>query len=110
MTSLAYAVTETYENTGRIVFADRPIDARKIGAGEFNDGQLGGLSVRRAPWADRFGTARALPARVCIDEGWHFECSGCGATIDSDWLYERHLPLSGVIGSSIGNVYCCRRC
>lgn len=108
----AYAVTETEsgEYSGAILFARSNIEARRAGAAEFNDQQLGGMSVLRAKWADRYGSRYAVPARELIDAGWHFECWGCGARLDTDWLYDHHLPCAGVIGRQDGPVYCCARC
>jgi len=88
----AYAVTEPEESTGAIVFAVDNIRARKIGAAEYNDGELGGMTCKRAPWADLY-QAEGVPASVMVDHGWHFECHGCSRRIDSDmadWRYHVH--------------------
>lgn len=106
---LAYAVTEDYENTGAILFARSDIEARKHGANEFNDGEIGGICCRRAPWADAYA-GTPMPAWVMIAHGWHFECSGCGERIDSDWLDDQGFDVHGVIGQQYGRVYCCDSC
>lgn len=107
----AYAVTEENENTGSIFFARHSITAAKAGANEHNGGDLHGISCRRAPWADEWATKdEDIPARVMIDHGWHFECHGCGSTIDEDFLDENDLPLGGVIGNQYGPVFCCHIC
>lgn len=105
----AYAVTEKDENTGAIYFAKHRIAAAKAGANEFGDGELGYVSCRRAKWADAYA-GKGLPAKVCIENGWHFECHGCGMRLDEDMPYEHRLPISGVIGSQHGSVFCCARC
>jgi hypothetical protein len=109
MTLKAFAVLEDNENTGGIVFAERAIAARREGANQFSDGDFGGVSCRRAPWADAYA-GKPLPIKVMIENGWHFECCGCGATIDEDWLDENGLPLDGVIGTQHSKVYCCEIC
>lgn len=105
----AFAVIEDYENTGGIVFAERAIVARRRGADRYNDGEFHGVSCRRAPWADAFA-GQAIPVKVMISHGWHFECAGCGATIDEGWLYDEDLPLDGVIGVEHSEVYCSEIC
>lgn len=105
----AFAVLEDCENTGGIVFAQHAVVARRIGAGQYNGGEFDGLSCRRAPWADEFA-GKPIPIKVMISHGWHFECCGCGATIDEDWLCDEGLPLAGVIGTQHSKVYCCEIC
>lgn len=109
MSVRAFAVTEEDENTGAVIFAKHAIVARRAGANEFAAGELAYVSCRRAPWADEYA-GRKLPAHVMIAHGWHFECSGCGARIDTDWLEDEGLPLAGVIGSQHSEVFCCSRC
>lgn len=85
MTELkAYACMETYECTGAIIFAKSNIEARKAAANEFNDSELGGMSVKRAPWADKYGSRGKIPIADMIDQGWHFECWYSGLRIDSE--------------------------
>jgi hypothetical protein len=105
----AYAVLEDCENTGGIVFAEHAIVARREGAERYNDGDFSGVTCRRAPWADAFA-GKPIPAKVMIAHGWHFECCGCGATIDEDWLHDQDLPLDGVIGVEHSQIYCCEVC
>src|SRR5690606_20613022 len=78
---------ETYEYQGAIIFAKSNIEARRWSANEFNDGELVGMSVKRAPWADKYGSGSKIPAADMVDAGWHFECSYSGARIDSDLYY-----------------------
>jgi hypothetical protein len=105
MTLKAYAVTEENENTGGIVFAEHAIVARRIGADRYNDSEFSGLTCRRAPWADEYHET-GVPAKVMIGHGWHFECHGCGSTIDEDWLHENDLPLDRVIGFEHSSIFC----
>lgn len=106
----AFVVLENYENTGGIVFAKHNVTARRLGANEYADGDFLSVECRRAPWADKFAERLSVPASEMIEHGWNFECSGCGARIDEDFLYENKLPVEGVIGSESGAVYCCARC
>lgn len=105
----AFAVTENDENNGAIYFAKHDIVAKKWGANEFADGEISYVSCRRAPWADPY-IGKPLPVSVMIDNGWHFECHGCGMRMDEDELRERHLPVDGVIGTQHSAVYCSSRC
>lgn len=105
----AYALTEEYEGTGGIYFADYPIVARRQFAEEFNEGELRGISCRRAPWADKC-KASPVPASLMIDHGWRFECSGCGQTVDIDYLEDNDLNVDEVIGSQFSQIFCSPQC
>lgn len=91
MTELkAYSCMETYsgEWKGAIIFAKTNLQARKWAANEFNDGELGGLQVTRAPWADKYGSRSKVPAWDMIEHGWHFECYHSSVIINSDTYYD----------------------
>lgn len=79
----AYAVREDCENTGGIYYATSNIVARKAGSHEYNGSELGGMSCRRAPWADKYAPG-PCPKLVMIDHGWWFECHGCCAKMSCD--------------------------
>lgn len=102
----AFAVTEHCENTGGIIFAAHNIVARRLGANEHADGDISYVTCKRAPWADCFADTGRVPAGVMVDNGWHFECSGCGRTIDSDIFWERDMLPSDIIGDDGTSVYC----
>lgn len=87
----AFAVLEKEENTGGIIFAERDINARKAGANEYADGEITGVTCRRAPWADQYADTGKVPVRVQVEAGWHYECSGCAVRID-EYLYDRYEP------------------
>lgn len=109
MARKAFLVTTDYDGTGGVVFADTPIEARRHGASEWNDGELGGLHVHREPGFDRFdGTG--VPAWMLIARGWWFECSGCGMTINEDNLHDEGLTVEGVQGVDFSRIYCCPTC
>lgn len=106
----AYAVLETCENTGGIVFARHAVTARRHGSCQYSDGDFQSVSCRRAPWADWCADSGIVPASLMIDHGWHFECSGCGSTVDRDYLDENSLSLEDVIGIQDSQVFCCPAC
>ncbi len=107
---LAYAVTENDDNTGAIYFARHDIVARKAGANDWAGGELSYVTCRRAPWADWCADSGIVHASLMIDHGRHFECHGCGATIDEDFLAEEGLTTDDVIGTQHGRIFCCARC
>lgn len=126
----AYAVTESFEDTGGIVFARHAVTARRVGACEYADSDFSNVSCRRAPWADHCADTGIVPASLMVECGWHFECFGCGRRIDSDlpdaWENEsydapaRELVLarrryrkwkpSHVIGTQHSAVFCDQQC
>lgn len=123
----AYAVNETYEETGGIVFAKHAIVARRIGAGQYADGEFSGVRCRRAPWADHCAETGIVPVSLMVDHGWHFECTGCGRRIDTDmaWIYEdggedpettdeasryKGWTPDAIIGTQDSMVFCDQRC
>jgi hypothetical protein len=106
----AYAAQEDCERTGGIVFAATAKCARLAGAQTFGDGDVDCWRAARAPWADPCVETGVVPVSLMIENGWRFECCGCGETIGADWLDERGLPLSGVIGDQGAQVFCCKAC
>lgn len=93
MTELkAYACLEPYENTGAIIFAKSNIEARRISADEFHDGDIAGMSVKRAPWADKFGSRYKVPIKDMVEHGWRFECCWSGITID-EYIYDYGVEI-----------------
>ncbi len=109
MTLRAFSVLEKYEMTGDIFFAEKAIQAAKAGANEYADGELRGVQCRRAPWADEYA-GKGVPAKVAVDHGWRFECSGCGITVDSDLEENHRLPVDGIRGKVSGAVFCSSAC
>lgn len=105
----AYSYLETDEYTGGIVFAASNIEARRIGANLLNMDGIGGLEVKRRPDLDQY-EATGVPARVLAQQGWHFECHGCGVRIDDCSMEDAGLPLSGIVGYEQGAIYCSHAC
>lgn len=106
---LAYAVMETCEYTGGIVYATSAAAARRIGANEFAGGDFGGVSCRRAPWADVY-IGQPIPIWLMVFYGWRFECGHCGCRIDNDMLWEKQLENEDLIGFEHTVAYCDARC
>ena len=80
----AFAVMEDSENTGDIFFAKHAITALRCGANQLGDGDIGGWTARRAQWADLYAPG-PIPKLVMIENGWWFDCGGCGVKIDSEY-------------------------
>lgn len=85
----AYRCTENEEYKGGIYFAKSNLEARKQAANDVNYGELGGMTVKRAPWADKYGRASNVPAWEMVSrENWHFECYHTGVTINDTFPEE----------------------
>lgn len=123
----AYAVNEKYENTGAIFFAKHDITARRMGADEYGDGELSYVTCRRAPWADHCAETGIVPVSLMVENGWHFECTGCGVRIDTDLchIYEEEIDdpentdkalrfkdwnTDDIIGHQHSQVFCNQAC
>lgn len=105
----AFIVSEPYGDHSAIVFAKSNIEARKWGASEWNDGELGGLICHRCPGFDKFSET-GVPASKMIEMGWWFECYNCGCKIDADDYDKRGIKLDDVIGTQHSSVYCNAQC
>ena len=109
----AYAIHEEYENTGGIVFAHHAVVARRIGAGEYADGEFDQVSCRRASWADCYADTGKVPVAAMVDNGWYFDCFGCGRRIDLDLYdepgYESWSPHD-IIGYQHTAAFCRQGC
>ena len=105
----AYSFIEPCNNAGAIYFANSNIEARKIGANEFNDGELGGVTCSRAPWADKY-VGEGIPIWKMMAEGWNFECCGCGITMDIDTLEDEGIDFTKSIGTQHSMCFCQQSC
>lgn len=105
----AYVVMEIDENTGGVVFAKDKRTAQRVGANKWADGDIGYVETTRRKDLDRY-EATGVPARVLVEDGWHFECHGCGMRIDDCTFEDEGLPVSGIVGNESGRVYCCHTC
>lgn len=107
----AYTVRlpDGYDEGGGTIFACSNIEARRIAADEWCDGELRGLSVVREPGFDQYRET-GVPARVLVGRGWWFECYGCDMRISEDDLAENDMRIEDVIGTERSAVYCCVEC
>jgi hypothetical protein len=107
----AYICMETYECQGGVVFAETNLAARKIASYEWNDGELGGLSVRRAPDLDKY-YGKGVPAwDLIVNHGWRWDgCSCCGQPLDYDNLEDAGKDPTKVFGYDGGMVFCDQSC
>lgn len=84
MCKLAYIVQEDHEGMGDIIFAASPIEARRAGANEWNDGELGGMHVKRCPGLDAAINDPREVRRTLIDLGWWFDTPDGEITADDE--------------------------
>lgn len=105
----AYSYLETDEYTGGIIFAKSNVEARRLGANLLNMDDIGGLEVRRRKDLDKY-EATGVPAWLLVSEGWHFGCHGCGMRIDDCSMEDASLPITGIVGTESGAIYCCHTC
>ena len=92
MRKLAYWCRDVDNENHEIYFCKSNIEARKIFANTYNEGELGGIHVNRIDWADRFAKLGYVPNTVLIDNGWWMECRGCGRKVSEheaeEYLYD----------------------
>jgi len=105
----AYSYNETDEWSGGIVFSRSSIEARRIGANLLDMDETAGLTVHRRQDLDQYADT-GVPARVLVEEGWYFECYGCGLRINDSGMADMGLPMSGIVGKEHGAVYCSHAC
>lgn len=96
---VAFIVTEPYENRGGVIFADHAIVARRIGADEYADSEIQGMSVRRCPDLDEHkGDERFINRYLLHNCCWWFD----DGAIDSDTPF----PFVAVNGGVYKNWMC----
>ena len=105
----AYSVLETGEYTGGIVFAKDTRTASRIGANQWADGEIEYVEVSRRKDLDQY-EGKGVPASLLVEEGWRFECHGCGMMINDYGMEDAGLPLSGIVGVEGCAIYCCHQC
>lgn len=88
-----------------IIFAKSSIEAKRRWSNEHWDGdEIAGISAKRIPEWDQYAKT-GVPALVMIDDGWYFECHGCGTTINSDYIgstersHDEYDPLDAEYGA-----------
>lgn len=106
---LAYAVQESDECTGGIVFARGPAHARQVGGSVFGNGEKDWGDATRAPWADEYRFTD-IPASAMIDAGWWLECHGCGQRLDDDGQDDNGNDIALDIIGTQHRAYCSPAC
>lgn len=101
----AFAVTDKDEGSGGVVFAKTNVEARRVGAAEFGDGDFAAFDCRRAPEFDRWASRGAVPLLALYEAGWWQECVGCERRIQQDWDDEPLNPRETPRG-----LYCTPAC
>lgn len=89
----AFTVLETCEDTGGIVLPG-------------TRSRRGGRDPRSSGMATSTASPAGVPIGEMIEMGWHFECGGCGARIDRDYLAERDWRTEDVVGTQHSISYC----
>ena len=107
---LAYAVTDTEEGEGGLIFAFSSEEALEIGSRRYGDGDPEYFSARREPRADHLVSRAKITASFLVELGWHFECGYCSERITEDNLYDRDLTTDDVQGTQDSAVYCSPVC
>lgn len=75
--------------TDMIEFARSSIEAKRRWASEHGDwNEIAGISAKRKKAWDVHAPG-PVPALEMIEDGWYFECHGCGAWIEQDAIGER---------------------
>ena len=79
------------DSKGCVVFAKSNTEARRRGANELDCDGIGGLTCRRAPWADEFESTGIVPAATMLANGWWLPCVGCDQMISDGGTVERWI-------------------
>lgn len=84
-----------------LLFARSSIEAKRRWANrnDWPDGTIAGISAKRRPEWDHHH-ATGVPALDRIDDGWTYECTGCGTTISADYIGTRERS-----GESIESIH-----
>ncbi|WP_080378701.1 hypothetical protein [Burkholderia cenocepacia] len=94
-----------------IVFATNSATARRKGASELGYDWEDVDSCRRRPKFDEYAPGPVSP-RALIEDGWWFECHGCGQRISNDYEYDDDgneiEPGAYVVRKQ--QVFCCQEC
>jgi len=107
-----------------IVFVHSHIAAKRRWANEHGDGDryIAGISAKRAKGWDKYSPGPVPPLEM-IEDGWWFECSGCGTKVSRDEIGEpigyddaesedaaKLLPIMAPVEHGHHSVYCHQGC
>lgn len=102
-------------HVGGVYFTKRNIEARRAVCDEWQDGELGGATVRRMPHFDKYEERGRVPMADMMLEGWWSECYNCWKKLTVDEQYddddnEFYINPDDVIGDFGGPCFCCQEC
>src|SRR5262249_12169944 len=72
----------------RLIFATSSIAAKRRWANDRDWDGIAGISAIRKPYWDKYAET-GVPALERIEEGWHYECTGCGTQVHQDYIGTR---------------------
>lgn len=78
-----------------LMFAASSIEAKRRWANCHDWPTIAGISAMRRPEWDCYAET-GVPALVRIDDGWSYECTGCGSMISRDYIGTRERSGDGV--------------
>lgn len=108
----AFSVIEDVsgENRGNVYFAKSHIHARRAGANEFNDGEIGGMRVRRERGLDQYEASGNIPFWEMVNRGWWCDCCHCGETVNESLYDEEGRENDNPQGMFNSINFCSTRC
>lgn len=125
-----FVISDDDPEQTRVMFVKSSIEAKRWWSNHFwNGDEIAGISARRKPEWDQFATT-GVPALAMIDDGWWFECHGCGTRISDEFIGTRDrlhrgwedyqldreygedltIPVMEPVEASGQRVWCCQQC
>lgn len=100
---------------GDVYFVPQAIHARRAVCDYWQDGELSGAEVRRAPHLDQYEEQGWVPISDMVYEGWWAECDHCGIKLTADEQYDDDdnefvLNPDDFTGVFNGWTFCCQSC
>ncbi len=100
---------------GDVYFVKHAINARRAVCDYWQDGELNGAEVRRAPQLDKYEEQGWVPITDMIYAGWWAECYECGIRLTDDYQYDEDdnefiLNPDDFVGVFNGQSFCCQEC
>lgn len=100
---------------GGVYFTPQAIHARKAVCDYWQDGELGGAEVRRAPDLDKYESVGRVPMWEMLCKGWWNECYQCGQHLSDGEQYddegnEYYIDVMKVVGDLGAPVFCDENC
>lgn len=111
-----YHVSDGDPGQHMILFCKTSIEAKRHWANEHGDGEhIAGISAKRCKGYDQYAPG-PVPALVLVDDGWWFECHGCGCTINDDGIgqpiddEDDNSPLMAPVEEKHQSIWCHAGC